>query len=95
MAEGILQFEMMKFYQSPLFLLGLVIILSGVYYTVKTMIDIQNWGMLYGIPALIAGGVLIIIHLLINWLIKTRLRNLVFIELCVAAILFVVFLTVL
>jgi hypothetical protein len=80
---------MMKCYQSPLFITGFVIILSGLYYTIRTMVNINDWGLLYGIPALIAGGTIIICHFILNWLIKAHLKHKIIIELIITILILI------
>ncbi len=82
----------MKWYQSPLFISGIILIFSGAYYTIRTILDSNDWGMLFGIPALITGGLLIVLHFFLRWLLKATLRHQLITELILLFVLYVLFL---
>jgi len=83
----------MKFYQSPLVICSVCLIAMGTYFTFETILNPQSWGLLIGIPALIVGGIGIILHFIINRFIRSKLKHKIMVEILViiATIMFFAF----
>lgn len=75
----------MKFYQSPLVICAACLIAIGIYFAVDTILNLQSWGLLIGIPALIVGGIGLVLHFIINSFVKLKLKNKIIIELFILA----------